>query len=90
MSGVLKSTMTSAVVEDLLELDPEAGIGPPGELHVLGALDGAADGLTHPPRRSGDSDLDHAVLRNSLTGASALRKQSSSEPMQAAERRSAP
>ena len=90
VSGVVKSTTTSASASDLGELDPEGRVGLRGQLHVLGALDRLADGLAHAAGGPGGDDADHAATRLSLTGARASRKQASPRPTQAAESRSAP
>jgi hypothetical protein len=72
------------------QLDSERRVGPAGQDGVLGPLDRLADRLAHAPGGARDGDPDHAATRLSLTGASALRKRSSSAPTQAAESRSAP
>ena len=90
VSGTVKSTTTSASPSTSASSTPSAGIGPAGQVRVLGALDRLADRLAHAPGGAGDRDPDHAATRLSLTGASAARKRSSSAPTQAAERRSAP
>src|SRR4029077_9212074 len=71
------------------KLDTQCRGGFRGQLHVLRAFYRLTDGLAHAAGRAGDRDLDHAATRLSLTGANALRKQSSSRPTQAAARRSA-
>ena len=90
VSGVREVDDDVGVAEHVGQLDAERRVGPRRQLHVLGALDRLADGLAHPPGGAGDDDPDHAATSSSLTGASALRKQSSSRPTQAAESRSAP
>ena len=81
-SGVVKSTTTSASPSSSPSACPERGVGPSGELHVVGALDRLADGLAHPPGGARDDDADH--------GRSAARRRSSRERRARRRRGSAP
>ena len=76
------------VVEHVVELRPQRRVGAAGELEPLGGGDGVADGRPHPPGGARDRYSDrcgHQPAKAGLIGATALRKQPSSAPMQAAE-----
>ena len=60
VSGVVKSTTTSASARTSASSRPERGIGAPGELHVVGALDRLADGLPMRPAAPETTDPDHS------------------------------
>jgi len=77
------------VAEHVLERCPKTRVGASDERHVVGGLDGMADGLPHPAGGAGDGDVDHAAAaRAGLTDSRALRKRSSSDPTAAADSRS--
>ena len=71
----------------------ERRVGPPGELEVVGTVDGLADGLPILPAAPETTTADHLARASaptasrSLTWPAAARKQSSSAPTQAAARR---
>ena len=48
------------VAEHVGDARAQRRVGAPGQLHVVGALDGGADGLPHAPGRAGDGDADRA------------------------------
>ena len=75
-------------VEHVPELRCQRRVGLAAELQPIGCLDGVADRGAHPPGGPGDGDsnrIGHQAASAGLTGATALRKQSPSAPMQAAE-----
>ena len=86
VSGVVKSTTTSASPRTSRELDAERRVRPAGELEVVGALDRLADGrCPSGPRRRRRR---RGSCRRRAPGSpapAAARKRSSSAPMQAAE-----
>ena len=94
VSGTVKSTTTSASPRTSAELGAERGVGAAAELEAVGRLDGRRRPSRPCARRrrrlrlgSGRSSA-QVAQGASLTGATALRKQPSSAPMQAAEMRS--
>ena len=58
-SGVREVDDHVGLGEQLGERGFEQRVGAPGELHVLGAGDGLADGLAHAPLGAGHDDADH-------------------------------
>ena len=95
VSGVREVDDHLGAGEHIANAASQGGIGATGELHVLGAGDGFADRLAHPPRSAGDGYAHrltgwsaHAATRLSLTLGAASRKSFSSRPTAAAESRS--
>src|SRR5205085_10190448 len=77
-----------AVGAHVLARDAELRVRTAYDRHVVGALDGGADGLPHAPRGARHRDVDHAAAASSgLTGSSARTNASSSPPTPAADRR---
>ena len=76
------------VTENVEQRVLEQRIRAPHQRHVVGALDGVADRLSHSPRRAGDGDVDHAAASAGETASSARRKVVSSPPTPAAAIRS--
>ena len=90
VSGTVKSTTTSASPSTSASSTPSAGSALPVSSMSSAPSTASQTACAHAPGGAGDRDPDHAATRLSLTGASALRKRSSSAPTQAAESRSAP
>ena len=75
VSGVEKSTTTSASPSTSASAVSSSGSARPDQRHVLGALHRAADRLAHAPGGAGDGDVDHAAAASAgLTASSAERK----------------
>src|SRR5881275_2193151 len=73
------------IADDVLQVGFEEWIRATDERHVVGALHGVADRLTHPARRAGYGYVDHAAASEGLTASRAARKLSSEPPTPAAD-----
>ena len=90
VSGVREVDDDVGLAEHVGELDPERRVGRAASSMSSAPSTASQTVCAHPPGGARDDDPDHAATRASLTGASAVRKRSSSRPTQAAESRSAP